>query len=553
MMRRVTTSPALPESRPAAQPPRPGGLVRSQTDTQILVDDASGSDSRTPSTSPRARPASAQRRKRAAETALAEAVRDEDMEGLLEAIRVAKAMNVARASVERGVRVLQRLTGIEALRRAIEARELGALKAALSKARAAGVADQNADMMEAKRLLKTLEVEESLRIAMDTGQSGALMCAIQGAHVAEVQSSLLNEAQAMLQQVEAHRALTAALQNEDASKLPEAISRAERAGVPQQVLDDARRRLAQLEARPPSAGGIGMGAGPRPPSQGGNGPRRHDDKTTSDVIAHLDELLDVAIAQRESGMLRMAVKFADGHGMIERAAEAQKLLSHLEAQRQLTFAMRKRDPDPKKLREAIEKAKGCGYLSPDLEVAEQMLEQCEAPKPRRQNRSTKRANTTGSSDALAPGSAAMADPLPPRPVTPQAPLNSPSSRRQLLRPMSESALTDSSSGAGSPGSMASPSSASGLSCGIAGAPVLLDQPLVRLDASTLGGIGDGWGVPATWNNARPRRASLVQGSGWRPGRGFMPQEKKRVTLVSINFQGPARALGFRGRSDAMSR
>eukprot|EP00927_Polykrikos_kofoidii_P065785 TRINITY_DN61501_c0_g1_i1.p1 TRINITY_DN61501_c0_g1~~TRINITY_DN61501_c0_g1_i1.p1 ORF type:complete len:239 (+),score=43.10 TRINITY_DN61501_c0_g1_i1:311-1027(+) len=83
------------------------------------------------------------------------------------------------------------------------------------------------------------------------------------------------------------------------------------------------------------------------------------------------EMMKTAFSRRDVDGIQKATKLASEAGMYRRVGEADKLMMRLEAQQMLASAIHRRHSG--RLRDAIDKAEGCGLESRDLESARTLL------------------------------------------------------------------------------------------------------------------------------------------------------------------------------------
>lgn len=294
---------------------------------------------------------------------IADAVEDQDASALLSAIIEAKGAHMDRKFIDEATHRLQQLEAKDALERGMKNNDLVALRRAVANAGQANV--EGIGLQKAKNKLEKLEAEESLRCATGSPETGALRIAIRRAQLAglgleEGSKEMLAEAQRMLEQIEAQRMLELALASKDKSKLEDAVERAQICKLQSPEFEQASAQVGELDAAARTLQ-----------------PQRSF--ASAGKMQEVQEQLQRAISMQETGGLRDAIRRATiNHVSVPELAVAEHMLKVLETQRLLDASVRGKTHDPKKLKEAIVAAAGCGMQDEVVDYAKQLLEQHEA-------------------------------------------------------------------------------------------------------------------------------------------------------------------------------
>eukprot|EP00927_Polykrikos_kofoidii_P046137 TRINITY_DN40333_c0_g1_i1.p1 TRINITY_DN40333_c0_g1~~TRINITY_DN40333_c0_g1_i1.p1 ORF type:complete len:434 (-),score=56.32 TRINITY_DN40333_c0_g1_i1:185-1393(-) len=205
-----------------------------------------------------------------------------------------------------------------------------------------------------------MDAEGNLRSAMGMRETGGLRLAIEFAKNDGVDGQLVAEAQHQLAQLEAQMMLALAIRSKDCAKLMDAMEKAAKAGVSKQLRQQAALQFAQIKAF--------VNGGTCTPSPG-----------HGEVL----EQLHRAIAMRETGALRLAIRLAEDYvdedETVRKATkDAQHVLSVAECEWLLAIAVRSNDKS--KLQEAIGKVELLNLERPPatVEQAKMLLLQISA-------------------------------------------------------------------------------------------------------------------------------------------------------------------------------
>jgi len=287
-----------------------------------------------------------------------------DSSQLSSAIADAKQAGVQQKKLTKAEVQLQLMETEEEVRRAMEAKDVEALRNVMRRARRLGL-DVAGESGQAQKLLEVLEAEEMLQIAMRNNVTGHLKKCIDIAAFKGANETLIAEARALYNKSGIERTLISALNSGNCEKLEASLPDAKEAGVTGELLEEAQEFLTAFNEK-----------------------KAKPEKKESPKD-QLEDALQLAIRMQQTGALQRAVKRAraadeknqrhdDTKNLPTHEAsicEAEQLIAELEIGMQLPLALKRQDS--KKIKEVLDKAHTWNIETAEIQEANAMHAQLE--------------------------------------------------------------------------------------------------------------------------------------------------------------------------------